>query len=260
MSQIVKIDGFNFHVDPGKEPRISSELLARKLGYDNRQGLERLAERHREFLNDFDEVATVTISVSTSVVPRSVELALYTREQALYLITKSEKTVANQLTVQLIKAFKELEKQLTPQLTPEALILAQAQTLYAQRQRIDLVEADLEQVKLSIRKLEAGEVERKALGVTAIESLRLLPKPTVAASVKTVRASLNECVRQYGIRNGGAQELYQEAWNKLYRELRLRDRFDAKRRASNKGIKPLDVVESAGKMDILYAIACEVLA
>jgi hypothetical protein len=259
MSQIIKIDGFNFHVEPGKEPRISSELLARKLGYENRQGLERLAERHREFLNDFDEVSTVTISVPNSVVPRSVDLALYTREQALYLITKSDRSIANQLTVQLIKAFKELEKQLTPQLTPEALILAQAQTLYAQRQRLDSVEADLELVKISIKQLEAAELGRQALGVAAIESLRLLPDPTVDATPKTIRASINEWVRQYGIKNGGDSATFQEAWNKLYRELRLRDHFDAKRRAKNRKLKPLDVVENDGMLPKLYAIAREVL-
>ena len=225
MSQIIKIDGFNFHVEPGKEPRISSELLARKLGYENRQGLERLAERHKEFLNDFDELATVTISVPNSVVPRSVDLALYTREQALYLITKSDKSIADQLTVQLIKAFKELEKQLSLQMTPEALILAQAQTLYAQRQRLDSVESDLELMKISIRQLEAAELGRQALGVAAVESLRLLPSPTVGVTPKTLRAALNECVRQYGIKNGGTSSVYQEAWNKLYRELRLRDHF-----------------------------------
>ena len=131
--------------------------------------------------------------------------------------------------------------------------------MYAQRQRLDSVEADLEQVKISIRQLEAAELGRQALGVAAVEDLRSLPSPTVEATPKGIRAALNECVRQYGIRNGGTNSVYQEAWGKLYRELRLREHFDARRRASNRDLKPLDVVENDGKMAQLYAIAREVL-
>jgi hypothetical protein len=39
MNQIIPVDGFEFHVDQNQEPRITSELLASKLGYDNRYGL-----------------------------------------------------------------------------------------------------------------------------------------------------------------------------------------------------------------------------
>lgn len=234
-------------------------FLAQRLGYTRRSHLEELANNHKKFLNDFAVVRTVRVTERVGATTRTWEIQLFTREQALYLITKSEKSIANQLTVQLIKAFKELEKQLTPQLTPEALILAQAQTLYAQRQRLDSVEADLELIKVSVKQLEAAELGRQALGTSAVENLRLLSSPTVEASPKTLRASLNECVRQYGIKNGGTNSIYQEAWNKIYRELRLRDHFDAKRRASNRNLKPLDVVENDGMLPNLYAIAREVL-
>ena len=128
--QTINLSDFIFVIDKtqANDPRISSNFLAQRLGYNRRAHLEELANNHKKFLNDFAVVRTVRVTEKVGVATRNWEIQLYTREQALYLITKSEKPIANQLTVQLIKAFKELEKQLTPQMTPEALILAQAQT------------------------------------------------------------------------------------------------------------------------------------
>lgn len=106
MSQIIKIDDFNFQVG---EPRISSELLARKLGYENRQGLERLAKRHRVPLMKLGDSLELSVPVKASKVPRSCRIKLFNRDQALYLVAKSEKPVANELTIQLVQAWRQLE-------------------------------------------------------------------------------------------------------------------------------------------------------
>lgn len=259
--QTVNLSDFVFFVDPtqSSEPRISSNFLFQKLGYNRRSHLEELANSHKKFLNDFAVVRTVRVTGKVGATTRGWDLQLYTRDQALYLVTKSEKPVANQLTVQLIKAFRELEERLKPRVTPEALILAQAQALYDQRQRVDTVMADVEQLKLAVRRLEGVEEGRRALEAGAVESLRLLPGPTVEAPSKSTRSALNELVRQYALKNGGGDTLYREAWEKVYRELRLRDHFDAKRRAKNQNKSKLEVIEAAGKMEITYAIAREVL-
>lgn len=260
MNQIIPVDGFEFHVDQNQEPRITSELLASKLGYTHRQGLERLAEGHKEILSKFARIATVAIreQAPNQVAPHTIQVPLYTRKQALYLISKSERPIANELTFQLIEAFDELSKCLTKQVTPEALILAQAQALFDQRQRLDAVQRDLGDVQASVKQLEAAEASRKALEVRAVEGLRTLPEPTVSAKDKPLRASLNECVAQYGLTHGGGSA-YSEAWIKIYRELRLRTSFSAVVRAKNSKKGALDVVEEAGLLPQLYAIAREVL-
>jgi hypothetical protein len=132
MNQIIPVDGFEFHVDQNQELRITSELLASKLGYAKRSKLEELASRHTEFLNEFGEVPTTGISVSASAVTRIVQMPLYNVEQAKYLISKSELPIANKLTVQLIKAHKELERRLAQQITLSVdPLIAQAETALA---------------------------------------------------------------------------------------------------------------------------------
>lgn len=258
MTQIIPVDGFEFHVDQDQEPRITSELLASKLGYTRRAHLEDLANSHKEMLSKFAVIRVERVTEKVGATTRTWEIPLYTRKQVLYLISKSERPIANELTFQLIEAFDELSKRLTKQMTPEAIILAQAQALFDQRQRLDAVQKDLGDVQASVKQLEAAEISRKALEDSAIESLRTLPEPTVATKDKPLRASLNECVAQYGITHGGGAA-YPEAWTKIYRELRLRTSFDAKRRAKNSKKGTLDLIEDAGLLPQLYAIAREVL-
>ena len=132
MTQIIPVDGFEFHVGQDQEPRITSELLASKLGYAKRQQLEELANRHAEYLNDLGVVLTISMTGVVGVATRTWDVPLYNLEQAKYLIHKSELPTANRLTVQLIKAHKELERRLTQQtsLSVDPLI-AQAETALA---------------------------------------------------------------------------------------------------------------------------------
>jgi hypothetical protein len=121
-------------------------------------------------------------------------------------------------------------------------------------------EAKLVQASLavSVKALEASEAGRKAQEAQAIENLRQLPSPTVEAADRTLRSVINECVRQYAITNGGG-EAYQAAWSKLYRELRYRYHVDVRARAKHGKMSCLDVIEQAGLLEQLYAIATDVL-
>lgn len=95
--------------------------------------------------------------------------------------------------------------------------------------------------------------------VSALEQAKqapALPAPTAPLPLKSVRSALSELVRSKSI----AQDVhYSFLWNKLYHELKYREHFDALTRAENSDRKPIDLVEEAGLLPALYAIACEVL-
>lgn len=105
--------------------------------------------------------------------------------------------------------------------------------------------------------LESDNAERKSLEEQAIVNMLALPEPSVKAAEKSARSIVNECVRQYAVQNGGGK-LHSEAWNKLYREFRIRHHIDARVQAKNRGKIPLDIVEEAGMLQELYAIAIEI--
>lgn len=111
---IIRIGEIEFHVDGGDVATagITSELLAARLGYSHRKRLEELADRHARYLAEFGQMLTVSIRVQApgQVAAREVEMPVYNREQATYLIAKSEQPVANELTVAVVKAFIELQK------------------------------------------------------------------------------------------------------------------------------------------------------
>lgn len=106
------VEGFDFlKLNGSPECRLTSELLTSKLDYAHRQNLEQLAHRHVNFLNAFGGVCTVHIPVRAGGAPsRMVPVPAYNRDQVLYLIAKSEQPVANQLTVDFIRAYRELER------------------------------------------------------------------------------------------------------------------------------------------------------
>ena len=112
MNQIILVDDFEFHVDQSQEPRISSTLLASKLGYSKRQGLETLANRHKGSLLKLGQPLEVLTSIPASPIPRTCSIPFFNRDQTLYLVAKSEKPVAQGITIQLVRAFRQLEDQL----------------------------------------------------------------------------------------------------------------------------------------------------
>jgi prophage antirepressor-like protein len=120
-------------------------------------------------------------------------------------------------------------------------------------------EQKLSSVTETIKELVASDAERRELEESAAIELRQLPPATVCAPGKTLRALVNECVRQYATRHGGGKS-YSEAWRKLYSELFYRCNFNAKVRAKHSGLDKIEEVENAGLLEQLYAIALDVLA
>lgn len=128
-------------------------------------------------------------------------------------------------------------------MSPAELLVAQAQQLLDHERRIEALEADM----------QAQQAKQRA----AEEALSLLPEPSEPAPAKSIRASLNERVRSF-VSSSGVE--YTTAWGKLYKELYYRAHFDATTRTLAKGQHMLDLVEEAGLLPTLYAIAREVLS
>lgn len=99
--------------------------------------------------------------------------------------------------------------------------------------------------------------EMKEQQQAVIDSLTEIPEPTVEAPVETTRVKLIKVVDSI-VSLGGMD--HQAVWRVVYRELTLRCHFDvgARQRFAPKKTK-LQIVEEAGQMENLYAIAFEKL-
>lgn len=71
-----------------------------------------------------------------------------------------------------------------------------------------------------------------------------------------MRKELNSLIRSYAKNNEGC---YEEAWNKIYRELNRRNHMYIKARAKHRNVRPLDMVEQMGLLATLFVIAIEIL-
>jgi hypothetical protein len=264
-SPIVReVDGIVFSLPSAtrqgaEQARVSLSDLARYLGYANKQSLERLADRNAAELAEVGEIATVAISVQRGAVTYQALEPAYNPDQCILLGLASQTEIGRAIRVRILKACKALlaefeQRPLTPIRQLLAIVQAQA----------DIEERQLEQERRAadaqrrISTLESSEAKRQQAENNAFESLRALPPPTVGCPDKSLRATINECVRSYAISHGGGAA-FREAWRKLYQEFRDRHHIDAKARAKSRACEPLDVVEAAGLLPQLYAVAIEVL-
>lgn len=103
------------------------------------------------------------------------------------------------------------------------------------------------------RKLQEIENDRRQ----AEKELQALPIASDPAPEKSTRAKINEIVRSYVTRT---KANYTFAWNKLYSELYYRCHIDVNARAKRRKETKLDLVEKAGFIEQLHAIASEILA
>lgn len=160
-------------------------------------------------------------------------------ESGMYdLIIRSDKPEAKRLrkwiTSEVLPAIRKTG-QYSIHTSPARQVLAMAQVLVDIEDRVTRLEQERDEAK---------------------QQLLALPEPTVEAPDKPLRAAVNECVRAYAQPRGC---IFNDTWNKLYRELKYRAGFDAQTRAKHSGKSALDEVEAAGLLPELYAIAREVL-
>jgi hypothetical protein len=126
--------------------------------------------------------------------------------------------------------------------TPAEIILAQAQQLVNYEQRLSKTEQRVQAIEQ--RSIDAAE---------QIDSNVLPPAKTETPILATRRALLH-AVNLY-CRKEVVEP--QEAWNRLYEQLRLRCKFAVKKRNHLKNETHLDVVVRHGYLDRTYAIALD---
>jgi hypothetical protein len=126
--------------------------------------------------------------------------------------------------------------------TPAEIILAQAQQLVNYEQRLSKTEQRVQAIEQ--RSIDAAE---------QIDSNVLPPAKTETPILETRRALLH-VVNLY-CRKEVVEP--QEAWNRLYEQLRLRCKFAVKKRNHLKNETHLDVVVRHGYLDRTYAIALD---
>jgi len=98
-------------------------------------------------------------------------------------------------------------------------------------------------------------------GLVAIQragqvSLLEAPRSEKPAAPLTTRAKVNRLVRDYTFKHSLDHDA---VWNRLYTEFRDRYQFDARVRAKNAGVRPLDIIAAENLMEELFAVASEVL-
>ena len=74
---------------------------------------------------------------------------------------------------------------------------------------------------------------------------------------KSIRASINQIVRQYANRTGCA---HSSAWNSLFSEMLYRGRVNLTTKAKNMGMARMDYAQEHGYLPTLLAIAGEIFA
>jgi hypothetical protein len=110
------------------EWRVSHVTLARIAKMSHPQGLSRLAERHREWLNKINRIVTVTNRPEGG--GREWQEYWFDEPQSLYLFAKSDMPEANDLTVHVVRVFHRVtrgELSTAPRMEVRALEVAAQQ-------------------------------------------------------------------------------------------------------------------------------------
>ncbi len=143
---------------------------------------------------------------------------------------------ARQYFIAVEEQFKR-ERQEAPKLSQAELLLESAKILLDHDSRLRQIEREL--------------VNQKSEAEKAKEFALALPKPNVELQQASTRQLLNERINYY-VASTSYKVTHQEAWRILYQKAvyRLGIHFNL---IGNK----LDQVEKKGKLDLLYALACE---
>ncbi len=117
------------------ERRVRDVELAQRLEFAQPRMFRKLIKRHRADLAKLGELTTVSTVERQEIGPKnartgtrefSVDEFWLNRDQAMYLVAKSETAKANEITVALVLAFRELERRLKaeqqPKLTRQEII------------------------------------------------------------------------------------------------------------------------------------------
>lgn len=252
---IVSIDGFDFCVaSDSRDVRITSEELAAKLGYGKRRDLEALALRHSEFLNKFGGVRTVRIPCRAGARGwDTTDVDLYNRKQVLYLIAKSERKIANELTVRLIGAFDKLL---------EMNARGNASQAQPPHQNVSLATEVTAAMAPMFSMMLESQARTNEMFLKAIAELRHAPsdhfeaKPFSELSQGHQAAIIANMVRTHAdqLASEGIPNEYSVAWNILYSQYEedtgdlVRKIATAESDSRGSRVRPFDLLKREGKL------------
>lgn len=212
--------------DANGEPWFVAVDIAMVLGYSNPQ----------------DAIRTHCKGVSETLIPSpgGTQLGKIIAERDVYrLIMRSKLPQAERFEEWVVgEVLPSIRKTGTYSLKPMSqaeMLVAQAQIMLDHENRLAAIEA------------KQREADTAFLA---------LPEPTVQTPEKSLRAALNECARLYAVSKNVS---HNTVWNLLYKELKYRKHFDVKTRNLGPGQNYLDLIENAGLLPELYAIARELL-
>lgn len=107
-----------------------------------------------------------------------------------------------------------------------------------------------------ITRLESLSEIKRIEQITSEQKLLTFPEPKKQAPQRTVRSLVVEYVNAYAHNTGLPHNV---VWSKIYKEYSIRTRINLKTRAQSHKLSPLEYVEQNGDIEILYAIAKEIL-
>lgn len=171
-----------------------------------------------------------------------------------YIPTKGAEHPLKESKLKLAEYAHE-QKQQTKYLLQDPII-AQLESLIEIRAiQLDQEKRIKEQEERILRLESLSEIKRIEQ-ITSEQKLLAFPEPKKQAPQRTVRSLVVEYVNAYAHNTGLPHNV---VWSKIYKEYSIRTRINLKTRAQSHKLSPLEYVEQNGDIEILYAIAKEIL-
>ncbi len=107
-----------------------------------------------------------------------------------------------------------------------------------------------------IAALEQKQYQSEVRQAEAHQALLAFPEASVSTRVRTVRSLIVELVNAYA----RSREIgHGDIWNRIYKEYSIQSQTNVRLHATKEKIKQLDWIEKSGDINLLYAIAKEIL-
>lgn len=233
---------------------VDSRLVAGELEIQHKTLVETIRKYETEIESTFGQLTVETEVVKGHNGGGNPQTFYYlTEDQATFVMTLSRNTNAVvRCKAKLVKAFSDAKRLIEvklPDITSAEYLLIIAQNMVEKERRLKKLEQEQQEIK--------NELDTYVeMAKEATETINILPKSEIPALKTSDRLAISQLVRSWAVKNSVD---FKDVWNKLYLELKYRYSFDVAARARNSGKPKLDIVEEAGLIQQLYAIATDVL-
>ena len=220
-------------VDQSGNPWFVAKDVAEVFGHTN----------HREAAKSLDDDEKDYVRI-TDAIGRDRETLIISESGLYHLVHRSNKPkaklFARWVRVEVLPSIRKTGMYAKDNLSKAEMLLHSVQLMVEQERKIA-------QHEERITRIEERQVESQ-------NTLDCLPEPSVEVPEKSTRSQVNQRVRSYVSANGLD---FREVWNMIYTEYKYRYHVDVKLRAANRGMTPVEYLDSTDMMDELYAVVCE---